>query len=88
MATEAHQPWLDAQYALCERVMRVHRDDPEGKEYILARDTYDLVKAASTHLCVSTLDKIADGRRTVLPVAVYGKYAPMLDNLKLLRLMS
>lgn len=88
MATEGYQPWLDEQYALCGRVMRKFSADPESQEYCLARDTYDLVNDASCHFCVATLYKLADGRRTVLPERVYGKYAPMLDNLRMLRLMQ
>ena len=85
MATEKHDAWLRAQLDMCDRVMHDRRDDPESREYRFARDTYDLLLEASTHLCVATLNRLAAGTQTELKGC--GKYEPLLDQLKLVRLM-
>lgn len=86
MATEKHDAWMATQIQACDRVMSAHRGDPESKEYRFARDTYDLLISASTHLCVATLNRLSDGAQTELKGC--GKYEPLLDNLKLVRLMQ
>lgn len=77
---------MAAQIRACNRVMSAHRDDPESKEYRFARETYDLLLSANTHLCVATLNRISDGTQTELKGL--GKYEPLLDNLKIVRLMQ
>lgn len=42
--------------------------------------------SASTHLCVATLNRISDGTQTELKGC--GKYEPLLDDLKIVRLMQ
>lgn len=86
MATEKHNAWLAAQFKACEWVMHAYRDDPESREYCFARDTFDLLRDASTHLCVATLNRLAAGTQTELKGC--GKYEPLLDNLRMLRLMQ
>lgn len=85
MATEKHDAWLKAQLDMCDRVMCDRRGNPEGREYCFARDTYDLLREASTHLCVATLNRLSAGTQTELKGC--GKYEPLLDQLKLVRLM-
>lgn len=77
---------MAAQIRACDRVMSAHRGDPESEEYRFARDTYDLLISAITYLCVATLNRVSDGTQTELEGL--GKYEPLLDNLKIVRLMQ
>lgn len=86
MATEKFEPWLEAEKVMCRRIMKEHADDADPRTYELATETRQLLIDASTHLCVATLNRLAAGTQTELKGC--GKYEPLLDNLRMLRLMQ
>ena len=86
MATELFENWLEAEKIMCRRVMKAHADDKDETTYNLAAETRQLLIDASTHLCGATLNRLATGRQTELKRC--GKYEPLLNNLRMLRLMQ
>lgn len=85
MATELFENWLEGEKTMCRKIMKAHADDEDETIYNLAADTRQLLVDASTHLCIATLNRLADGRQTELKGC--GKYEPLMDNLRMLRLM-